>query len=72
MSYGRARGAESKFDSQLVQALAAQLGLQIHPDEAELLTALLANQRAAQATLDASDLQDIVPDTLFSLEARDD
>ena len=72
MSYGRAR-ADAALDSQVVTALAAQRGLHVSPEEAQMLTALLANQGAAQEALDAFDLRDIVPAITFSLEdARDD
>ncbi len=64
MGYGRA-SSDEVLESNVVQALANKMGLEVSPEEAEVLTALLMNQMAAFQSFDAFDLQDVVPATLF-------
>jgi hypothetical protein len=69
MSYGRASSSE-ELESQVVEALAKKMGLDVSAEEAVILTALLMNQIAAVESFSAFDLQDIVPAPIFTVEGQ--
>ena len=71
MQYGRA-SSDEVLEPAVVHALARTMGLDVSEDEAEILTMLLMNQMAAIQSLDAFDLQDIVPAPIFRLEGAGD
>ncbi len=64
MSYGRA-SSDEVLEPEVVRALAKKMGLEVSPQEAEVLTALLMNQMAAFQSFDSFDLQDAVPALIF-------
>lgn len=67
MSYGRA-SSDDALEPEVIRALANKMGLDVSPEEAEILTSLLMDQLAAAQSFDVFDLQDVVPATVFDVE----